>query len=128
MVGIECRHTLEDFEGNPVRYSQAKMGLSISQTKDYWGYTSDRTYNIMATGCPVLIQEFKGMNEHGLVDGETCIAWSNLDEMMDKARYYKAHPKEREAIGQAGKEVLLARHTWNHRVEELFGLIARLGE
>jgi len=128
MVGIECRHTLEDFEGNPVRYSQAKMGLSISQTKDYWGYTSDRTYNIMAAGCPVLIQEFKGMNEHGLVDGETCIAWSDLDEMMDKARYYKAHPKEREAIGQAGKEVLLARHTWNHRVEELFGLIARLGE
>jgi hypothetical protein len=126
-VGIRVGRTLEDFEGNPIRYSRSKMALSISQTKDYWGYTSDRAYNILATGCPMLIQEFKGMKEHGLVDGETCISWCTLDEMIEKARYYVNHPKKREVIGMAGKAMLESRHTWDHRVEELFDLLAGIG-
>lgn len=126
-VGIKVDHTLEDFDNNPIRYSRSKMALSISQTAEYWGYTSDRAYNILATGCPLLLQRFRGMDEHGLVDGETCIAWSSLEEMVSKVRYYLKHPKEREEIGRAGKEMLLARHTWDHRVEELFDLLAELG-
>ena len=68
------------------------------------------------------------MEEHGLVDGHSCIVWDTIGEMLQKAKYYVAHPQEREAIGQEGKRVLLARHTWDRRVESLFQLIARLGE
>jgi hypothetical protein len=127
-VGIPTSTTLEDFRGNSIRYSQSKMGLSISQTAELWGYSSDRLYNIAATGCPVLLQKFKGMEEHGFVDGETCISWGNFREMLEKTRYYKAHPAEREAIGAAGKDLILRRHTWKLRVEELFSLIAGIGE
>lgn len=126
-VGLKVKRTLEEFDKNPILYSKSKMALSISQTKDLWGYTSDRCYNILATGCPILIQRFLGIEAHGLIDGQTCIAWSNFKEMLEKVRYYKAHPQEREAIGRAGKELLLARHTWERRVPELFGLIAGMG-
>lgn len=127
-AGIKASKTLEDFEGNPRRYSQAKMALSVSQTSELWGYSSDRLYNITATGCPALVQRFKGMEEHGYVDGDSCIAWSDFREMMLKVRHYKEHPRQREDIGRRGREVLLARHTWDTRVETLFTMIAQLGE
>lgn len=126
-AGLEATSTLESFAANAELYCRSKMALSISQTADYWGYTSDRAYNILATGCPVLIQKFPGIEEHGLIDGESCIAWDTLDEMMDKARYYKKATVEREAIGKAGREVLLARHTWKQRVKELIGLVSGMG-
>lgn len=125
-VGLEAGATLENFSENAGLYCHSKMALSISQTAEYWGYTSDRAYNIMATGCPILVQQFNGMEEHGLVDGETCIAWGNIPEMLDKSRYYKYHPVEREAIGCAGRDLIIARHTWKRRVVELFGLIGGL--
>lgn len=126
-AGLQADSSLEAFTTNADLYCMSKMALSISQTAEYWGYTSDRAYNIMATGCPMLVQAFRGIEEHGLIDGETCIVWHTIKEMLEKARYYTKHNIEREAIGAAGKEVLLARHTWDKRVEELFGLIAGLG-
>lgn len=126
-IGIQASSTLEEFAANAILYSKAKMALSVSQTNELWGYTSDRAHNILATGCPLLVERFVGHKEYGLVDGETCIAWSSIPEMLEKARYYIAHPHEREAIGRAGKQVLLERYTWPRLVEELWGLIAPLG-
>jgi len=125
-IGLEAETSYEDHAGNAVRYSEAKMALSISQTADLWGYTSDRLYNITATGCPALMQCFPGMEEHGYVDGETCIAWSDIEEMMYKAHYYAIHDEEREKIGRQGREMTHARHTWKHRVLGLFAMLEGL--
>jgi glycosyltransferase involved in cell wall biosynthesis len=125
-VGIKASPTIEHFGTNPERYCKAKMALSISQTKHLWGYTSDRAYNIMATGCPIVVQKFNGMEEHGFVDGKTCISWVTIPEMVRKVRYYKNHPQEREEIGQAGRQLILGRHLWTHRVEGLFNILGGL--
>lgn len=127
-VGINASATIEHFGSNPERYCKAKMGLSISQTKDYWGYTSDRAYNVMATGCPILVQSFSGMEEHGMVDGKTCVSWNTIPEMLQKARYYIKHPVEREQIGAAGRELIMERHLWTHRVAGLLELLRDIGE
>jgi glycosyltransferase involved in cell wall biosynthesis len=122
-VGIRATSTLEQFDTNPQRYAKAKMALSVSQTKDFWGYSSDRLYNITATGCPPLVQRFVGMDEHGYVDGETCIAWETIPEMLDKVQYYLHHADERERIGAAVKKMVLSRHTWTHRVRGLLAML-----
>ncbi len=122
-VGIQTTSTLERFDTNPRRYAQAKMALSVSQASDMWGYSSDRLYNISMTGCPPVCQSFAGMEEHGYVDGETCIAWDTIPEMLDKIRYYLKHDSEREAIGAAGREMALSRHTWPHRVRGLLAML-----
>ena len=99
------------------------MTLSVSQSSDLWGYTSDRLYNISATGCPALVQRFAGMEQHGYIDGETCIAFAGLDEMEERARFYLEHEAEREAIGARGKEMTLTRHTWGHRLDGLWSML-----
>jgi glycosyltransferase involved in cell wall biosynthesis len=123
-VGIKVTATNEEHMRNAQMHANVKMALSISQSAELWGYTSDRLYNITATGCPAVVQRFPGMEEHGYVDGETCIAFSTFDEMVEKIYYYQQHDEEREQIGRKGREMTLARHTWPHRVR---GLLEMLG-
>jgi len=66
------------------------------------------------------------MEQHGYVDGDTCIAFSTIGEMLDKARYYLAHEAEREAIGRRGRAMMYDRHTWPHRVEGLLAMLEGL--
>lgn len=122
-VGLETGRTSEQHAANAALMARSKMTLSISQTAELWGYTSDRLYNITATGCPALVQRFAGMEQHGYIDGETCIAFSGFDDMVDKARYYVEHETERERIGAAGKAMTLNRHTWAHRLEGLWSML-----
>jgi glycosyltransferase involved in cell wall biosynthesis len=125
-VGIRCGRTNEEHDANAKLMARTKMTLSISQASAFWGYTSDRLYNICSTGCPALVQRFAGMEQHGYVDGETCIGWKTIPEMLKKARYYLEHDEERERIGAAGKKMTLERHTWKRRVEGLFAMIEGL--
>jgi hypothetical protein len=122
-IGLEVGQTNEQHGANARLYARSKLALSISQASELWGYTSDRLYNICATGCPALVQRFAGMEAHGFVDGVSCIAWSSFSEMSDKVRYYLDHPEEREEIGARGKDVVLSRHTWKHRVDSLFTMM-----
>lgn len=122
-VGLHPTLTREDHAENAKLYARSKMALSISQAANLWGYTSDRLYNICATGCPALVQRFSGMEDCGFVDGKTCIAWATIPEMLKKTQYYLANAKEREAIGAAGRVMTLARHTWEKRVEGLFTML-----
>lgn len=104
-------------------YRTAKMALSISQSKDLWGYTSNRAFFIGATGCPMLCQRFRGMEALGYVDGETVIAWSDFDEMYEKIDYFLKHESDREAIGQRCRELTLERHTYDQRLQSLIAML-----
>jgi len=125
-VGLRAGQTGEEHAHNADMMSRAKMTLSISQSAELWGYTSDRLYNITATGCPALVQRFAGMEQHGYIDGRTCIAFSTTSEMIEKARYYLAHEEERERIGAAGRVMTHQRHTWAHRLEGLWCMMEGL--
>lgn len=122
-VGLNPTLTREDHAENARLYARSKMALSVSQSADLWGYTSDRLYNICATGCPALVQRFAGMDSHGYRHGESCIAWDSVPEMLRLVRYYLSHDEERERIGRKGREVTLARHTWEKRIGGLFGML-----
>ena len=125
-AGLTATPTGEQHGSNAQLMARAKMTLSISQSADLWGYTSDRLYNITATGCPALVQRFAGMEAHGYVDGETCIAFSTIPECVEKARYYASHDAEREAIGAAGRVMTHERHTWAARLDGLWCMIEGL--
>jgi hypothetical protein len=125
-VKLVAGQTSEKHVASAQIYTKSKMALSISQTSDLWGYTSDRLYNITATGCPALVKSFAGMVEHGYVDGDTCIVWSDITELCYKVSYYLAHETEREAIGHRGREMTLARHTWPTRLNGLFAMLGGL--
>jgi spore maturation protein CgeB len=48
------------------------------------------------------------------------VCFSSRDELVDKSRYYLAHPDEREAIRIAGHERALRDHTWQKRLADAF--------
>lgn len=122
--GISARFTGDNHALNTRIYATAKMGLSISATSQHYGYTSDRLFMVTASGCPVLVQRFVGMEELGYVDGETCIAWSGMDELVAKARYYAAADDERELIGKRGRDMTHSRHNYVARVHDLLNMIS----
>jgi len=124
--GLEASYTGDDHELNASIYSRAKMALSISATKDAWGYTSDRLYMIGATGCPIVVQAFAGMDALGYVDGENCIAWSTVNELVDKVKYFLKQADERERIAAAGRQITITKHSYEARVRSLFALLGGL--
>lgn len=48
------------------------------------------------------------------------VCFSSRDELVEKVRYYLAHPDEREAIRAAGHERALRDHTWQKRLADAF--------
>ena len=122
-VGVETTSTVEQYAHNATLYGDSRMGLSLSWSAELYGYTSDRLYNVAATGCPPVVLRFPGMEDHGFIDEETCIAWSTVPELLEKVKYYKSRGPRREAIGRRARAMTLERHTWDARVKELFRLL-----
>lgn len=60
---------------------------------------------------PDLLKHFK--------DGVHLRTFKTIDEAIDIAKYYLAHPDERNAIAEAGYNEFLDKHTYMHRTKEI---------
>jgi hypothetical protein len=56
--------------------------------------------------------------------GREIVTWKSPEELVDKTRYFLAHPTERERIAAAGQQRATRDHTWEKRFR---GLFDRLG-
>lgn len=52
--------------------------------------------------------------------GREIICYTTREDLLDKVRYYLAHPDEAQRIRQAGYQRAQRDHTWTRRFEELF--------
>ncbi len=77
-----------------------------------------------ATGTAAcLITDWKE-NLHELFEpGKEVLAYRSAEECLDLIRYYGAHPVERAAIAQAGRERCLRDHSYERRMAELVVLL-----
>lgn len=106
-------------------YRASSMALSISLVSSLGRYTSDRMLRSMACGCPTLVKKFADMEGMGLEDGENCIIWDTVPELLDKARHWlEPHRREQlREIGKSGAKLMMTRHTWDARMLELAALV-----
>ena len=104
-------------------YAEAKMTFSISQSSTHWGYSSDRLYCAAATGVPVLVQRFAGMEEHGFIPGENCLTFTEPQEAVQVAREWLKKPRELWELGMRGREMVLERHNYDRRAEQLLAIL-----
>lgn len=119
--------TYNDDAAGAELYRTARMALCVSQSRDLYGYSSNRLFFAGAVGCPPLLDEFKGMQQMGFVDGKTVISFRTMDEMIRKAKYYMQRPNECEAIGRRCRELVLERHTYRPRIMALLAYLDGLG-
>lgn len=106
-------------------YRGAKISLGDSQWPDS-GFVSNRVFQALAAGGAMLAHQwFRGMEDLGLIDGETCVIWRTFPELEEKLRWYLGNEVERRRIAEAGERLALERHSFDVRVRELFGMLAQ---
>lgn len=125
-IQTTCTSQRDERGKNADIYANARMAVSISQAKHLYGYTSNRAFFAGATGCPILMQRFNGMEDMGYVDEETVIGWDTLDELVDKASYYLKHQDGAEEIGRQCRRMTLSRHNYDVRIRHLIVMLEGL--
>ena len=115
---------LYDFKAACRIYRSARLSLGDSQWPES-GFVSNRVMQALAAGGSALCHQwFRGMEDLGLRDGETCVVWRSFPELVDKMIHYLNRDGERQRIAEAGKALALERHSFDRRVEELRGMIS----
>lgn len=56
-------------------------------------------------------------------DGQEIVIYKDIDDLIDKIRYFLKHDDERKAIARAGYERTLRDHTYEKRFNEIFKII-----
>jgi hypothetical protein len=78
-----------------------------------------RDFEAPMSGAFYLLEYVDEIEEFFRLDSEI-VCFTSRSELVEKARYYLAHPDEREAIRVAGHERALRDHTWQKRLRSAF--------
>jgi len=114
---------LYDFREGCKVYRGAKISLGDSQWPDS-GFVSNRVFQALAAGGSLLAHQwFRGMDDLGLIDGETCVIWRTFPELEEKIRWYLSSEQDRRRIAEAGEQLALERHSFDARVRELLRML-----
>ncbi len=97
----------------PELYRSARYVLSASPLAP--GYTSVRTYSILACGGLMMLHRFPGA-ERLFRDGEHAVFFDTADELKARLEELDGDPAKRDAIADAGRLIHATRHTVAHRV------------
>jgi GT2 family glycosyltransferase/spore maturation protein CgeB/polysaccharide pyruvyl transferase WcaK-like protein len=98
-------------------YSSASIVLN-----DHWddmrehGFVSNRVYDALACGALVISDDLPGLRENF---GDAVVTYSSPEELRELVEHYLASPEEGEQKGRQGREMVLAHHTFEQRIEEL---------
>jgi O-antigen biosynthesis protein len=98
-------------------YSAAGIVLN-----DHWddmrehGYISNRVYDALCCGALVLSDEVPGLAERF---GEAVAVYRSPEELRELVERLLADPSERRRRATRGREIVLAEHTFAHRVTQL---------
>ncbi len=78
-----------------------------------------RDFEAPMSGAFYLVEYQPDLEEYFVI-GKEIACYEGREDLVDKCRYYVAHPDEREAIRAAGHERALRDHTWQQRFRTLF--------
>jgi glycosyltransferase involved in cell wall biosynthesis len=117
---IDARHVAGTYLPNDeVRRAYSSAAIVLN---DHWddmrehGFASNRLYDAVACGALVLSDRLDGLEERF---GGAVVTYETTEELRAKVEHFIAHPGERAERGAAGRRLVLARHTFAHRVEAL---------
>lgn len=106
----------------PELYSKAKIHISIDHTIER-GYWSDRNAQIMACRGFVLFR-YVPLSEATFKDGVKY--FYNVDDCLEKIRYYLDHPEERAVTRARGYEIAHTNLMVKNRVQDLLTIVGSI--
>src|SRR5919106_1563998 len=107
----------------PVVYSSAGGVLNDHwRPMRAWGFVSNRLFDVLACGAPVISDHVDGMDE--LFDGAV-LAYSTPGELRALVDQVLADPAAARERAERGRNVVLAHHTFDHRARQLVEAVRR---
>ncbi len=76
-----------------------------------------RVFEALCCGSMLLTDDADGLADF-FTDREHLVIY-NDDNIAELAEYYINHKEERERIAEAGRKLVLEKHTYAHRVDEI---------
>lgn len=112
-------------EDLPAVYSSAGVVLNDHwDTMRAWGFVSNRVFDVLACGTPIVSDHLDELAE---LFGDAVPTYRSSRELGALVARALEHPDEARARAAAGRAVVLAHHTFDHRAQELLALAARHG-
>lgn len=101
-------------------YRKIPISLSISLPKQE--YTSNRLYNILASGGFALVRYFPGI-EKQFTNHRHLVWFETPDEAERLARYYINHPGKRKGIAEQGNRLYTEKHRAKNRIQNMYDIM-----
>jgi Glycosyl transferases group 1 len=115
-----------DNEALPVVYSSAGVVLNDHwRTMRAWGFVSNRLFDVLACGTPVISDPVDGIGE--LFEGAV-LEYRTPRDLRDLVDAVLAHPDSARQRADRGRNAILANHTFDHRARQLLDAIGPLVE
>jgi glycosyltransferase involved in cell wall biosynthesis len=112
-----------DNEILPIVYSSAGVVLNDHwRTMRAWGFVSNRLFDVLACGTPVISDPVEGMDE--LFDGAVP-EYHTPDELRALADEVLAAPETARQRAERGRQVILANHTFDNRARQLIDCLEK---
>jgi hypothetical protein len=101
----------------PVVYSSAGVVLNDHwRTMRAWGFVSNRIFDVLACGTPVISDPVEGMAE--LFDGAV-LEFHSPDQLRTLVDEVLADPEAARQRAERGRKIILANHTFDRRARQL---------
>jgi glycosyltransferase involved in cell wall biosynthesis len=111
-----------DNEILPVVYSSAGVVLNDHwRTMRAWGFVSNRLFDVLACGTPVISDPVDGIDE--LFD-HAVLQYHSADELRALVDEVLGDPEAARQRAERGRKVVLANHTFDHRARQLLDCVA----
>lgn len=110
-----------DFMEEGTAYRSCKIAINLSHFS-YSRYSSDRLYRIMGSGAFCLSHKYPDI-EADFELGKELVAWEDIDELIEKIKYYLNNDAERRNIALKGCELVRSKFTWHNFAHNLNELI-----
>ncbi len=107
-------------------YTTTRVNIDLNRVVIRSGFTQ-RVFDALAAGS-FLVTNAKPIVSEFFTEGGTepeIVTFRSAEELGDLVRYYCRNDKEREAIAKRGMRKVLGNHTYDHRIGELFRVVAR---
>lgn len=112
-----------DNQDLPAVYSSAGVVLNDHwDSMREWGFVSNRLFDVLACGAPVVSDEVEGLDE---TFGGAVATYRTPDDLRSTVETLLRDPVGARARAELGRAIVLADHTFDHRADALIALADR---
>ena len=106
-------------------FANSLATIGMSELPSSRNGCSNRVWNAMGSGTAIF-QRYTPMLDEMFDDGKHLVLWKNVNDLLEKLRYYLDRPKDLIAIGKRASDAIRESHTYTHRVRCLLEMVGEL--